>query len=236
MPSPPPFNFTGLDGTQAPTGNLQLLDDGSGTFGVLTLGNTQAPPNPVAGMALYSKAGILNIKNPQGNAQFVGGSMNQVGASPVTVANTAAETILQQVSMPASDAIAGAVYRMWGFGVYSDTLTPTLAWGLRWGGVGGTSLATIPATTLGSGVSNLAWYYELVLSFVTPTTVNAVFDLDIGTSNATGAVTPLLSVNGASPVTIVTNITQVWCSTVTWSAASASNTITLTGGYTERVA
>jgi hypothetical protein len=205
--------------------------------GPLTLANqTAAPATPAAGAELYAVGGVLTYINTQGLVNTIVGSQGGiVTAGITTVANTSAETVLQSMSLPALDAIAGSVYKMVGWGTYSDTVTPTLAFGSRLGGVAGTSLSTIAATTLGSGVSNLAWRAELLLNFLSTTTAQVYMEVELGTSNSTNATT-LLTSTPSSATTVSLTTTKAWVLTVTFSAASASNTISLLGGWTERVA
>jgi hypothetical protein len=124
---------------------------------------------------------------------------------------------------------------MVGWGAYSDTSTPTLAWGARLGGVAGTSLATIAATTLGSGVSNLAWLAEMDVNFLSATTAQAYLKVLLGTSNSTNATTTLTS-TPSSATTVSLSTAKALVLTVTWSASSSSNTISLLAGYSMRIA
>lgn len=203
--------------------------------GALALANLSADPATPSGAGLlYAKGGLLYSENTQGLVQVICGSQGGI-TSTTTVANTAAETTLQSMSMPANDAIPGAVYRLVGWGVYGDTGTPTLTFTSRLGGVAGTQLAQVPAITLGSGVTNVPYKYEIWLNFLSATTVQCLIELDLGTSASTDAVSPFVA-TPTSATTISLTTTKAWVVTVTWSAASASNTISLLGAYSERVA
>lgn len=202
----------------------------------LTLANQSAAPAAVAGAGtLYALAGQPQYVNPQGlTGALVGCQGGLATAGITTVANVSAETVLQTLSIPAADAVAGTVYRMTGWGVYSDTGTPTLAWGTRLGGVAGTSLATIAATTLGSGVSNEAFLSVCLLNFLSATTAQVYMAVDLGTSTSTNATTRLTSTPSAA-TTVSISTAKTFVLTVTFSAASSSNTISLLGGMSERL-
>lgn len=223
--------------TGGTNGPLAAETAGYAVNGPLTLNNQSvAPATPTGAAELYATGGVLTYLNPQGLVNTLVGSQGGIQtAGIVTVNTTASETVLQSMSLPANDAIPGAVYRMVGWGTYGTTGTPTLAWGSRLGGVAGTSLSTIAATTLGSGVSNLAWRAECLLNFLSATTAQVFMEIELGTSNSTNATTVLTSTPSAATTVSLTS-TKAWALTVTFSASSASNTISLLGGWTERVA
>jgi hypothetical protein len=206
-------------------------------YGPLTLANQAAAPAvPSAGVVLYPLGGVLTYTNPQGLVNTMVGSQGGIQTAGITTVNTtAAEAVLQSMPLPANDAIPGAVYKMVGWGTYGDTGTPTLAFGSRLGGAGGTSLSTIPATILGSGVSALAWRAECLLNFLSATTAQVFMEVELGTSNSTAATTLLTSTPSAATAVSLTSA-KAWVLTVTFSASSASNSISLLGGWTERVA
>lgn len=200
------------------------------------LNQAAAPAAVSAAPQLYGLGGQPAWVNPQGlTGSLVGCQGGLATAGIVTVASTASETVLQTLSLPAADAVAGSVYRMTGWGAYSDTGTPTLAFGARLGGVAGTSLATIAATTLGSGVSNVAFKAEVLLNFLSATTAQAYVAVDLGTSTSTNATTRLTS-TPSSATTVSLSAAKTLVLTVTFSASSASNTISLLGGMSERLA
>ena len=206
-------------------------------IGPLQLANQSTTPAGVAGDALlYASAGQPTYVNPQGlTGTLVGCQGGLATAGIVTVSNTSAETVLQTFSIPAADPVAGSVYQMVGWGVYSDTSTPSLAWASRWGGVSGTSLSTLAATNLGSSVSNESFKIDCLLNFLSTTTAQVYMKLLLGTSMSTNATT-LLTSTPSSATTVSAATAKTWVTTVTFSAASSSNTISLLAGYTVRLA
>jgi hypothetical protein len=205
--------------------------------GPLILANQTAAPTAVAAAGtLYALSGQPQWENPQGLTGSVPGCQGGLAtAGIVTVNTTSAETVLQSFSIPAADPVAGSVYQMVGWGVYGTTGTPTLAWGSRWGGVSGTSLSTIDATTLGSSLTNVAFKIDCLLNFLSTTTAQVVMALDLSTSSTTNATTRLMNSPSAA-VTVSATAAKVWVTTVTFSASNASNTISLLGAYTLRLA
>jgi len=210
---------------------------GSSMAGPLTFTNQAAAPSTPAGASvMYSTGGVLTYINPQGLVQTIVGSQGGIQTAGITtVASTSSETVLQSFPLPAADAVAGSVYKMVGWGTYGTTGTPTLAWGLRLGGVAGTSLTTIPAFTLGSTLVTAPFKYEILVNFLSPTTVQSFFELDVVTATASGVTAPY-SATPSAATTVSLSSAKVLVTTVTFSAISALNTISLLGGWTERVA
>ena len=141
------------------------------------------------------------------------------------VANTVTETAIQTYQLDANEVQAGSIYELSGWGSYSDTGTPTLAFTVRLGGIAGTVLAAIPAITLGSGVTGVPFRWAVTVNFQSATKAQASLKLDLGTSATTGAETPFLSPVAAA-VTVDTTTAKTIGVDVTWGTASASNTLT----------
>jgi hypothetical protein len=204
------------------------------------------PVTPTGQVASYSATGgdvtsagggLHATLNAQGLTTLQGGVVpGSVIVAASTVANTTTETQLVGLTVPANDAVAGAIYLIKASGVYSDTGTPTLAFGLRWGGAAGVSIATTAATTLGSGVSNEYWQAEALIQIWTATTAMGYLNVDLGTSTSTNATTRLTGTTGASAATVAVTTQKVLSLTVTFSAASSSNTISATTAYGMRLA
>lgn len=217
-------------------GAIQFRSGGSATFNngasVPTL--TAAPTTPASGSVLYaSNGGVLTSVSSTGQVTSVGGVV-QAQTSTVTVANTAAATALQSYTVPANDPVAGAVYNMMGYGLYSDTGTPTLTFTLYWGGVAGTALGTFTTAALGSGVSNVPFSYDAMVTFRSTTSAWANITLTLGTAATGTGSSYVISPTAATAVTVTS--ANALTLGVTWSAASSSNTISLVGGVVERLA
>lgn len=210
-----------------------LGDNGAGE---VQLANATTVPttNPTAGLVGYATAGQLATRNPQGLVQTVGGLV-QAQTSTTTVNTTAAITALHTFTVPANDAVGGAIYEITGYGVYGTTGTPTLTVTLLWGGTGGTVLAVTPAITLPATITNAPFSYTATVTFRSTTQAWSVLNLTLDTSTTTD----LSSTYIASP-TAVTTVTTTGANAlvvaVTWSASSASNTISLNGGMIQRTA
>jgi hypothetical protein len=193
----------------------------------------------VGGNVTTAGGGIHETLNAQGLTTLQGGVVpGSVIVAAAAVANTSAETQLVGLTIPANDVVAGATYMIKASGVYSDTGTPTIAWGLRYGGAAGTSIVANGATptTLGSGVSAVPFQVEAVITFWTLTTAVGYYTVDLGTSASTLATTRLTNSTGTSAATVVSTSSKVLSFTVTWSAASASNTISAVTAYGMRLA
>lgn len=166
------------------------------------------------------------------SAVGLGGSSSIfVGSTPVTVASTTAETTFSQstgtgsVTIGANVSAVGQAYRIYMAGVYStDTLAPTATLKLYWGS---TVILNTAISSLVGSAANKGWSSEIVLSVLTlgvSGTVevqgNAIFQLV-----ATGASLTVPLVN-TSAITVDTTASALIKATITWSASSASNSIT----------
>jgi hypothetical protein len=148
------------------------------------------------------------------------------------VANTTTETIIfPNVTVPANYMQDGRALRLEAFGRLSTTGTPTITFALRWGGVGGTLLATTEAITNGSGVTNVNWHIRAILQTRTNGATGSLFVTGVAYVH-TAAGTVAVNVFGVSgfdaPAAVTVNLTtdQALSLTAAWSAASASNTLT----------
>ena len=127
-------------------------------------------------------------------------------------------------TIPANSLFPGAALRVRASGRHSTTGTPTLTFGLYYGGTGGVALAATAAITCGSGVTNLTWsaMFEVVVrSIGTSGTVMAI-------GNVTGVGSSIAFAPASAPAvaTIDTTAAKTLDLCATWSASSASNTIT----------
>lgn len=157
------------------------------------------------------------------------------------VANTTTETILfPNVTIPANYLHDGRTLVLFAFGRYSTTATPTLRFRLRWGGVAGTvlwdsgtiTLATVTAAlwctgpifirTRSNGASGslFAIGRAELGSAAAPSVGSATGASGAGVFGSAGDDTP--AAVGSLDLTVDTALSL----TATWSAASASNTIT----------
>lgn len=172
--------------------------------------------------------------------QFWSETLAWATASGTAVANSTAETILfPNVTIPANYLQDGRGLRVRAFGQYSTTGTPTMIFGSRWGGVAGVLLCKTAACTTQSGVTAATFDLDFIIqtrSNGSSATVMAngaarVFANLAGTvASATGEglVTPMTNGGVITPAvaTIDATADTALSLTLTWSAASASNTAT----------
>lgn len=240
----PATTVTSVNGRTGPTATLVPSDIGA----VAT-----TAVGAVSGVAPLDASSRLPVANlPTAAVQTVNGRggptvtlvPSDVGAVPVstlpalttaTVANTITETIVGSFVIPANDASAGSVYRMTVYGTASSTGTPTITFKVRLGGVSGVVLATFPAVTTASGVSSGGWWIEARLMCVSAGSgatwaVGSTLSQQIA-NLATAGSAPSLT-NGT--VSANSTISETLAITATWSAASASNTVSTTVGILSR--
>lgn len=171
--------------------------------------------------------------------QFFSETITWATASGTAVANTTTETIIfPNITVPANYIQDGRTLRLRVQGQYSTTATPTLIFTLRWGGVSGTVLTKTAASTLPTITAGL-WDLDILSttrSNGSSATVMAngtarIFAGVAGTvASATGEglVTPMTNGGVLTPAvaTIDATADTALSITATWSAASASNTLT----------
>lgn len=174
--------------------------------------------------------------NPQGLIVLDSGVVSgSVLTTASTLATFTAEAQLAGFSIPAADPGAGAVYSLRLAGVFGCTGTPTFAFGLRYGGAAGTSIAAVPAITQGGALTSATWEAEAVLQFYSTTSAAGFIKLLLGTSSSTDAAAAFVA-SPTAAVTVASATAKVMSFTVTCSASSASNTITALTGYGQRLA
>lgn len=163
-------------------------------------------------------------------------------ASGTAVANTTTETIMfPNVTIPANYMQDGRCLRIRAFGQWStgNALTPTLAFGLRWGGVAGTVLSkTSAATTVGTTAA-ACWDIDVLVQTrsngATGTLMsNGLARLlagvagTIASATGEGLVTPMTAGGVITPAVATVDLTAdtALSITATWSSASTANTLT----------
>jgi hypothetical protein len=152
-------------------------------------------------------------------------------ADATAVANTTTETSIYSWTTPADYMSQGRALRIRAFGKLSTTGTPTIIFGLRWGGAAGVLLAATETLTNGSGVTNVNWSIEGFIvsrSIGASGTFLAFGDAQLHTSSS-AVLSTTFGISGfdaPAVATVDTTIDKVLALTATWSAASASNTLT----------
>lgn len=172
--------------------------------------------------------------------QFFSETLVWATADGTAVANTTTETILfPNTTFPGNYMQDGRCLRITAYGRHSTTVTPTLTFRLRWGGVGGTVLAASGAITCGSTVTAGMWKVEILLQVRlngSAGTIMATGYAEIG-DDAASSVGSATNVHGrdfmgsagvATPAAATVDLAAdtALALSATWSAASASNTIT----------
>ncbi len=207
---------------------------GGALNGPLTFDNQSvAPAAPTAAATVYATGGVLTYINPQGLLNTIVGSQGGLTAAGAAITTTTSETVLQSMNLPANDAIAGAVYKMVGWGVFSTTGSPgSTVFTSRLGGVSGTSLAATANITLGTSLTNAQFRHETLLNFLSPTSAVCLVELAVN-SAAAGAASPYLASSTAA-VTVSLATAKSWVLDIT--PGASGNSIQLLGGWSERVA
>jgi hypothetical protein len=201
--------------------------------------------SPAAGVSTYSGVGGSSLAGGGGVDASENGQgliMNGAGTVPgsiltaaSTLATFTAEAQLAGLSIPANDPVAGAIYYMRLSGVYGCTGTPTFAFGLRYGGAAGTSIAAVPAITMAGTLTSAPFDLEAILQFYSAVLAVGVIRLHLDSS----ASTDLAASYMASPtggVAVVSSSAKVMSVTVTCGTSNAANTVSALVGYGMRLA
>ncbi len=162
-------------------------------------------------------------------------------SSQTTLANSTTETALASMTIPANDAVVGAVYRIkaWGTLAVAAATTPTMTFRGRLGGAAGTSMAALGAVTVRSGATDGYWEVEFHLVCVA-TGASGTWNPNLRAQHnfltSATTYTPLGPVGFFGTITRDTTAASDMVITGQWSAASSSNTMTCRGFAAERVA
>lgn len=171
------------------------------------------------------------------------GAIN-TSAAELNILGATQGIINQFCAISPNDARAGKTYRVRGGGVYSNTATPTLIWTPRWGSsttpATNVTLVASPTVTTITGITNLAlfWDFDVYVRTSPPgATLGTVWGVgrilmgipvtssqyaqDVPLGGSASAATIDTTGQGTAGCGITLN--------ATWSASSASNTITCHG-------
>jgi hypothetical protein len=173
------------------------------------------------------------------NQSFAANVVNDIPpASHAAVASTTAETNLWNPALwayiPAFDPKPGKAYILRCGGIVSTTGTPTLQFTPRLGTsatpASNLTLGASTAVTLGSGISNRTWFAEFVLGFrqvgIAAAGATCTGSGFVVLDNGAGVAGLSIGMGSAVPTTADHTIAQGLVLSATWSASSASNTIT----------
>ena len=230
------------NGTAPASASWVEIPNSSGTFGSnLKLASSAQLTIGADCNLLRDSANVLRTNDSlivDGNLTIGSATYRPRLSAATTVANTTTQTAIATYTIPASDAVAGAVYRIKAWGTLGVTGTPTITFVCKLGGTGGATMVTFPAVTVRSGATDGFWELEFYLACATTGASGTWAPMARYTHNFLTSVTTYTPVGPitAAPVTRDTTVANDMVLCATWSAASASNTITCRGFAGERVA
>lgn len=158
-------------------------------------------------------------------------------ASHTAVASTTTRTNLWSPSLwtpiNAADPKAGKAYMLRAGGVMGTTGTPTIIFNPTWGqsGTPGSNVALGASITLTlPGLTAVPWYAEFTLCFrqlgMTASASTATGSGFVAIGGPAATASQVVAIGGSVPTNLDHTTAQGMCLDVTWSASSASNTIT----------
>jgi len=168
-------------------------------------------------------------------------------SSATTVASTATETYFAVCTIPANDMAVGMAYRIWAFGTWGVTGTPTINIRNRIGtsatAASNTSIGQTGALTAQSGVTSRLWTAEWTIVVESTGSSGSVSGpLHVKTAGILAGTAPFINdtaeittvIDGVSSATVDTTVANFFGLTVTWGTSSSSNTLTCKGFTPER--
>jgi hypothetical protein len=196
------------------------------------------PAAPDSGAYLYAKAGKVWTKRANGSVNLLNGAQNGISAA-VTVANSTAETDIASYTVAAGEPAAGSVYQLYLWGAYSATgTTPMLTFSSYYGGIGtANAIASVPAIATAGTEADCLFDLTALLQFYSATKAQGVIRLNLGTSATTDGASTYVSAPAATAgATVSSTAAKTFDISVIWSAKDAGNTLTVLGGYPQRIA
>lgn len=130
------------------------------------------------------------------------------------------------VTLGANSLLPGSKLRVTAYGRFSTTGTPTLLLGAYYGAVAGTALATTGALTTASGVTNLTWKFQVIISVRTIGSSGTAIAIGEAAGITAATATALVPASAPAAATIDTTSAKSLTLGAQWGTASASNTIT----------
>lgn len=230
------------NGTAPASASWVEIPNSSGTFGSNLKLASSAQLTIGADVNLFRNAANVLRTNDSlivdGNFTIGSATYRPALSAANTLANSTTQTAIATYTIPANDAVAGAVYRIKAWGTLGVTGTPTITFVCKLGGSGGATMVTFPAVTVRSGATDGYWELEFYLACATAGASGTWAPMARYTHNFLTSVTTYTPVGPitAAPVTRDTTVSNDMVLCATWSAASASNTITCRGFTGERVA
>ncbi|MCA1841146.1 MAG: hypothetical protein LC723_12615 [Actinobacteria bacterium] len=231
-----------VSGTATASGNLSVGGTASvgGGVGVLGVKNATTAPTglPSGGFLVYGENGRPKIQSVTTGAEYIGGSYGLSPSSPVVVANTTTETNVGLVTIPASDAVVGSVYKLTAWGQASVTGTPTLQFRIF---LGANLVGATANFTTSSGVTNKAWTAEcnlVCLGVGSPGSWYGItnFIESVSVAGAAPTTATVRNDGGSGPITNATTSSNDFILKAKWGTASTLNTLTCRGFVVTRVA
>lgn len=162
-------------------------------------------------------------------------------ASGTAVTNTTTETIIfPNVTIPANYLQDGRGLRLRAIGqISTGTGPPTMIFGVRWGGVGGTLLCKTAACTMVASITASLWDIDVMIQTRSNGSSGSLMANGIGrvcagvagtvaSATGEGLVTPLTAGGVITPAAVTVDLTAdtALSLTATWSASSTSHTLT----------
>lgn len=175
----------------------------------------------------------ITLANANQTSQTTTGAAYATSAS-LTDVSPGANTLGQAFQIQSEQLYPGQMLRFTAAGIYSVTSSPTLAFGVFYGGVAGVTLASTAAVTTTSGASNAIWLLSATSRVLTAgtsgTAVTSGIIQGLPSPIASGSVNistlmPATSSTGGQ-ATIDTSIAKIITVGAQWGTNSSLNTLT----------
>jgi hypothetical protein len=198
------------------------LDSTAGDFLGLGTGAAGSSPNSARADHVHPAvtAGLLTVGG-------TGLELPSAVTNQAAVSNSVAVSTVAQLTVPANEPSAGAVYEIWAYGIYSMASTATsLAFGINWGAQ---SLGS-QAVGTGASAANARWRIHVMIVFNSATQCFTNAKVDVATTNTGATSVPGFMFGSTSNITVTVSSAQVLALTLGLGAANASDAFTIFGG------
>jgi hypothetical protein len=215
-------------------GGTPSLGGGVGVLGIRNAG-TDPTTAPTTGIVVYSTGSRPAWINSSANTYYAQGA--QAGATVSNLASTAVETTLFSIIVPANEVVNDGIYRLTVMGNLSTSATAT-SMTLRTK-VNGATLLSTGAITANANLTTKPWQLKSIMRFRNPgASANLYSHLECvhrfdGTTAPTAAPYVFDSSNAGSTIDTTSPIT--FAVTGDWGASSASNSLSVSAYFWERV-
>ena len=227
------YKTAGMSGA-SPASIDFVLQNAMGVAGGQLCEQPVEPATPADGAHVYVQNGKVWTKRANGSVNLLNGAQDGMTA-PFPVHTTAGVIQVFSYTVPGGEPAAGSMYQVYLWGKYGVKSGDTPNVGFR-AYYGGDVLAEVPGIVTAGTETDCLFDLTASLTFHTAGSAFSVIKVGFGTDASTDAAATYVSAKPAVTSSLVTTADKDFGITVKWSASDAANTLTVLGGYGQRIA